>query len=146
MPPLAVFFTLDSVVVARNHPGDDATPTPGARAILDALDAQGVPTAVLTNSPSADVRPLLEALELVPNALVAADDVGAPTPAPAMIFRACEVLDVAPWEVLVVGTLDDDKRAAATAGALFAGIDGVAGNFTITSLYEVLSIVDGTHT
>ena len=144
MPPIAVFFTLHSVV-ARQNLGSRAEEMPGARSTLDALDAQGVPTAVLTNGASALARALLESLDAIPHALVAAEDVGAAMPAPAMIFRACEVLGVAPWEVLVVGMSEDDKRAAASAGALFASIHGVSGNFTMTNLGEVLSITDGTH-
>jgi phosphoglycolate phosphatase len=144
MPPIAVFFTLDSVV-ARQNLGSHAEAMPGARATLDELDAQGVPTAVLTDGPSALARALLESLDAIPNALVAAEDAGDPMPAPATIFRACEVLGVAPWEVLIVGMSENDKLAAASAGALFASINGVSGNFTMTSLVEVLSIIDGTH-
>ena len=138
MPPIAVLLTADVLLMA-------GTARPGACAMLEALDAQGVPTAVLASDEPAGMRSLLETLELIPDALVTAGDGLATMPAPDLIFRACEVLGVAPWEVLVVGGSDFDKHAAATAGALFAGIDGVAGNFTITNHAEVLAIVDGTH-
>lgn len=138
MPPIAVLLTVDALLMG-------GAARPGARAMLEALDAQGVPTAVLANDESAGIRSLLETLELIPNALVGAGDGLAVAPAPDLIFRACEVLGVAPWEVLVVAGSNFDKHAAATAGALFAGIDGVAGNFTITNHAEVLAIVDGTH-
>ena len=138
MPPIAVLLTVDALLMG-------GAARPGARAMLEALDAQGVPTAVLASVESAGIRSLLETLELIPNALASAGDGLAAAPAPDLIFRACEVLGVAPWEVLVVGGSDFDKHAAATAGALFAGIDGVAGNFTITNHAEVLAIVDGTH-
>ena len=139
MPPLAVFFDLDGVLV------DAGAALPGARALLDQLDAQGVPTAVITNMGSQIARPLLEGQEILPHALIGGDDVPHAKPAPDMIFRACEVLNVEPWDVLVVGRTEHDKQAAAAAGALFAGIHGVAGNFTIHGLDEVLAIVDGTH-
>jgi len=138
MPPIAVLLTADALLM-------DGAARPGTRAMLEALDAQGVPTAVLTRDESATIRSLLEMLDLIPNALVGSGDGLAAAPAPDLIFRACEVLGVAPWEVLVVGGSDFDKHAAATAGALFAGIDGVGGNFTITNHAEVLAIVDGTH-
>jgi HAD superfamily hydrolase (TIGR01509 family) len=117
---------------------------PGARTLLDALDNRGLLTAVITNTASGLARRLLESLELVPHALVGGDDVERPKPAPDMVFRACTVLGVEPWNVLVVGDSTYDKEAAAAAGAPFAGIGGIAGNFTLTRLDEVLAIVDGT--
>ena len=122
-----------------------ATALPGAGRVLDELDAQGVPTAVITNTPSAIARRLLESLGLIPNALVAADNVANPKPAPDMIFRACEVLDVEPWDVIVVGDSVFDQQAAAAAGVPFAGFGGIAGNFTISRLEDVLALVDGSY-
>ena len=145
MPPLAVFFALDGVLVDFQGDAGTVSVLPGARALLDDLDARGIPAAVVTNTASTIARPLLESLDVVPHALVGGDDVRNPTPAPDLIFRACEVLDVEPWDVLVVGNSVADQRAAGAAGALFAGIHGVAGNFTIESLSEVLSIVEGNH-
>ena len=115
---------------------------PGAHETLDALDARGLLSAVITNSQSSTSRALLEAKGLIPHALVGEDDVARPKPAPDMVFRACEVLGVPPWEVLVVGDSAYDREAAASAGSLFAGL-GVSGAFTIAHLSEVVSIIDG---
>ena len=123
---------------------DLVKPLPGAQSIMDELDARGVPTAVITNTPNDLARSLLERLSIVPHALVGAGNDAKPKPAPDMIFRACEVLDVEPWDVLVVGDTEFDKQAAAAAGAPFAGINGVAGNFTIANLRDVHAILDGT--
>ena len=117
---------------------------PGAREIVEALDHRGVPTAVVTNTISGIARPLLERFDIIPNALVCANDVANPKPAPDEIFRACEVLGVEPWDALVVGDSIYDKQAAAAAGSPFAGIGGIGGNFTITHLNQVLAIVEGT--
>jgi HAD superfamily hydrolase (TIGR01509 family) len=117
---------------------------PGAREIFDDLDSRGILIAVITNTSSAIARPVLETLALDPHALVTATDVARPKPAPDEIFRACEVLGVEPWDVLVVGDSAFDKQAAAAAGVPFAGIGGVSGNFTIARLDEVRAIVDGT--
>ena len=123
---------------------DLVRPMPGAASVTNELDARGVPSAVITNTPSDLARVLLERLDIIPHALVGAGDVAKPKPAPDMIFRACEVLDVEPWDALVVGDSEFDKQAAAAAGTPFAGINGIAGNFTIAGLSDVLAIVDGT--
>ena len=53
---------------------DLVKPMPGASSIMDDLDAKGVPTAVITNTPSALARNLLERLAIIPHALVGAND------------------------------------------------------------------------
>ena len=131
----AVFFTLDSIVV-------DGTAKSGASGLFDALDARGVVSAVLANSPSEPVRTLLETLELIPHALVGTNGERKPIPAPDLLFRACEVLAVPPWEVLLVDSSDTGRQAAASAGCLFAGMN-TSGAFTIGGLGEVIGIVDG---
>ena len=117
---------------------------PGAVEVIQTLDGLAVPTAVITNTASALARDTLEAASLMPNALVSGSDVAAPKPAPDVIFRACEVLGVEPWDALVVGDTDYDKQAAAAAGAPFAGVGGIQGNYTLSDLRQVLSVVDGT--
>ena len=121
-----------------------ATATPGAQTLLDELDRKSIATAVVTNTHSAIARPLLEALELIPHALIAADDVTNPKPSPDMIFRGCEVLGLVPWDVVVVGDSRFDQQAAAAAGSPFAGFGGIGGNFTIADLNDVWTILDGT--
>ncbi len=115
---------------------------PGAHDLIEALDARGLLSAVITNSQSSTSRAILEAKGLIPHALVGEDDVARPKPAPDMVFRACEALGVPPWEALVVGDSEYDRQAAAAAGSLFAGL-GVSGSFTIARLSEVVAIVDG---
>ncbi|MCH7607253.1 MAG: HAD family phosphatase [Chloroflexi bacterium] len=117
---------------------------PGAVEVLAALERQGVPTAVVTNTPSGLARQMLESASLAPNAVVGGSDVPDAKPAPDMIFRACELLGVEPWDALVVGDSPYDKQAAAAAGAPFAGIGGIEGNFTLSGLHQVLDIVEGT--
>lgn len=131
----------------RNFPthASKATAQPGASHILEELDSRDIPTAVITNTHSSIARPLLESLSLIPHALIAADNVPNPKPAPDLIFRGCEVLNVEPWDILVVGDSIFDQQAAASAGVPFAGFGGIAGNFTITQLEEVLAIIDGNY-
>ncbi len=134
----AVFFTLE--VLAEMGPVPTAKRD--AAAVIEALDARGVVSAVLTSGPSEPARSLLETLGLIPHALVGADGDRKPMPAPDLLFRACEVLGVPPWEVLLVDRSDTGRQAAASAGCLFAGIN-TAGAFAIGDLGETLGIVGG---
>jgi phosphoglycolate phosphatase len=137
---------VDAFYIAHFHDHATlATATLGAKALVDTLDSRGIPTAVVTNTHSEIARPLLEGLDLIPHALIAADDVKNPKPAPDMIFRGCEVLGLSPWDVIVVGDSKMDQQAAAAAGASFAGLGGIAGNFTISEITDVLAILNGTY-
>ncbi|MDE2837464.1 MAG: hypothetical protein OXL97_08150 [Chloroflexota bacterium] len=135
----AVFFTIDVLTDGRSPPEVDPR---AAAAVIEALDARGLVSAALSNGPSEPARALLETLGLIPHALVGADDKRKTMPAPDLVFRACEVVGVPPWEVLLVDCTDAGRQAAASAGCLFAGA-GTAGAFTIGALEEVLGIVDG---
>ena len=137
---------VDAYYIAHFHEGTRlAIATPGAQVLLDELSVSSYPTAIITNTRSEIARPLLEALELIPDALIASDDVKNPLPAPEMIFRGCEVLGITPWDVLVVGGSIFDRQAAAASGSSFAGYGGIAGNFTITDIHDVRAILDGTY-
>ena len=131
----AVFLTIDTVIT-------EGAADPEAAAVIEALDRRGVVSAVLTNGEGKPARALLESLDLIPHALVGAEGERDPLPASDLLFRACEVLDVPPWEVLLVDCSDAGRWAAASAGCLFAGI-GTSGAFTIGGLGEVVGIVDG---
>lgn len=121
---------------------DGSSARPGAAELIAGLDARGVASAVLTDVPSDRARALLEAIGLIPHALVGADDVPKPRPAPDMLLRACEVLGIPPWETLVIGASESDRRAAEAAGCLFAGVNA-PGAFTIGDPSEALAILDG---
>lgn len=134
----AVFFTLDVLLDGGQPP----SAKPDAAALIEALDTNGVVSAALTRRPSGPARTLLESLGLIPHALVGTDGERKPMPAPDLLFRACEVLNVPPWEVLLVDCSDAGRQAAASAGCLFAGV-GTSGAFTIDGLGSVLDIVAG---
>lgn len=121
---------------------DGGKARPGAAELIAALDARGVASAALADGPAAPARALLERLDVIPNALVGADDAARPRPAPDMLFRACEVLGVPPWEALVIGASETDRRAADAAGCLFVGVNA-PGAFTIGALADALPILDG---
>ena len=70
---------------------------PGAADVLTALERQGVPTAVITNTPSGLARQMLERASLAPNAAVGASDVPQEKPAPHLVFRAFASAGADPW-------------------------------------------------
>ncbi|MEX2598972.1 MAG: HAD family hydrolase [Dehalococcoidia bacterium] len=117
--------------------------SPEAAPVMEALKERGLGVAVITNTPSSLAKQMLDAASLEPDVLIGGSDVPNAKPAPDIIFRACELLGVEPWDVLVVGDSRYDKQAAAAAASPFAGIGGLGGNFTIQDLQQVLDIVDG---
>ncbi len=116
---------------------------PEAASVIEALKERGLGVGVITNTPSSLARQILQSAALEPDVVVGGSDVAKAKPAPDVIFRACEMLGVEPWDALVVGDSRYDKQAAAAAGAPFVGIGGIEGNFTIKDLGQVLGIVDG---
>ncbi|MBL75750.1 MAG: hypothetical protein CL763_02355 [Chloroflexi bacterium] len=113
-----------------------------AKQLLDTLDSDGILSAVVTNSDAEIARTILETKNLFPNILVGDDGLYRKKPAPDMIFRACELLNVPPWEIMYVGDSQSDYDAAMAAGCLFVGF-GISGNFTISKLSEILNILKG---
>lgn len=116
----------------------------GARESLARLEQRGVFTAVVTNTAFDIAKEILESFKLEPDVLVSGQDVANPKPYPDAIFRACEVLSIEPWDVLMVGDSEYDRQAAAAAGSPFAGL-GVSGNFDLADVSDTVAIVDGTY-
>lgn len=102
------------------HPERHPPPLPGVLNALDGLRARyGAPLAVATTKPSDRAFQQLEAIGLHTRfAHVQGTDPGMrPKPAPDVILRACERLEVRPREVLMVGDTARDVDAAREAGA-----------------------------
>lgn len=114
---------------------------PHGPAVLDALRARGVPSALVTNTPAPLARAIVARGALVLGAVVGGTDVARAKPAPDIVLCACERVGVAPAEALVVGDTEFDRAAASAAGAAFAGLRFGAGS-RIESLGEVLSLLD----
>lgn len=103
----------------------DYRPLPGARELLERLDARGVKLALLTNGPDDMQRAALNALGVGRHfraVLVSGDpDVAARKPAPRIFALACTALEVTPGEVVMVG----DDLLADVEGALDFGMQAV---------------------
>lgn len=76
---------------------------------LRAMERAGIRWGVVTNKPAWLTRPLMAELGLDSRSAVtiSADEVPRPKPAPDSIFKACEILGLAPADCVYVG---DDRR------------------------------------
>jgi phosphoglycolate phosphatase len=98
--------------------GRESRPYPGVSEALARLRAATVRLACVTNKARAFTAPLLVKTGLAPylDAVVTADQAGARKPHPAPFLRACEMLDVAPAESMVIGDSANDAEGARAAG------------------------------
>ena len=85
---------------------------------LEALQAQGVAMACVTNKPAAFTGPLLERMGIARyfGATVSGDTLPEKKPHPAPLFHACELLGVTVAESLMIGDSANDAEAARAAG------------------------------
>jgi D-glycero-D-manno-heptose 1,7-bisphosphate phosphatase len=135
-PPRAVLFDRDGTLVVDvpyNHEPAKVVPMPGAREVLDAVRAAGLPCGVLTNQ-SGIARGLMDRAQVdAVNARVEellgpfdvwevcphgpGDGCACRKPQPGMIRQACARLGLLPGEVAFIGDIGADVEAAAAAGA-----------------------------
>lgn len=106
-------------------------------AVFARLEAVGLPSAVVTNTPAPLARLLVGRARARPDVLVGGTDVPRPKPAPDMVRRACALLGVPEGAALLVGDSCYDRDAARAAGVAFAGL-GIEGELTLGSLEELL--------
>jgi HAD superfamily hydrolase (TIGR01509 family) len=110
-------------------------PRPGALALIDALRAAGVPLAVASNSRREFVERVLEGAGLLNGrfeAIVTADDVAEPKPAPDLYLSACAALGAAPGRS---AALEDSPVGVASAVA--------AGLYVVAIPYFADTAIDG---
>ena len=104
----------------------DTEPYAGIPAVLAALDAAGIKTAVVSNKPDATTKTL--AARFFPGlpAFGQRDDVP-PKPAPDLVFRALDTLGVAAADAVYVGDSEVDVATARNAGSGELGLSGPSG-------------------
>lgn len=92
---------------------------PGMAQVLDALDARGLPAAIVTNKPVALADQLLHALDLHRRfvTVIGGDSFSERKPHPLPLLTACERMDVAPDHVLMIGDDRRDIEAGRAAGS-----------------------------
>lgn len=100
------------------HPADHARLYPGIKSMLEALRAQGIRTALVTNKPHAVALLVARHLKLdtLMDTVVGEQASLARKPAPDMLLEACRRLEVAPTQCVMVGDGPMDIEAARRAG------------------------------
>ncbi len=96
------------------------TPVPGGPELLAELRARGIGLAVATGRSGERARLVLDRVGLLPllDHVVGADEVPRPKPAPDIVRRALELLDVPPGRALMVGDAPADLVSARSAGVV----------------------------
>jgi putative hydrolase of the HAD superfamily len=105
---------------------DAYRPCPDALALLDRLEAAGLPLGAVTNAGTDLQRDKLAAVGMLHRlpVLVTVDDLGRGKPDPEVFALACRRLGLAPGECAYVGDeLDVDARGARAAGLLGVWLD-----------------------
>ncbi|RKR06180.1 phosphoglycolate phosphatase [Kushneria sinocarnis] len=88
----------------------------GLERVLNRYVEQQQPWGIITNKPRRYAEPLLEALGLVPDVLLCADDLPVKKPDPAPLLEAARRLQVSPRECWYIGDHERDMEAAMAAG------------------------------
>lgn len=100
-------------------------PRPGAMELLSALDSEGMPLAVASNSARKFVERVLEGAGLLDGPfrhVVTADDVARPKPAPDLYLAACSALDADPTRSAALEDSPPGVESAAAAGLYVIGV------------------------
>lgn len=97
---------------------------PGVRELLDFLDEQGIPKAIVTSTPRANLEVILDALRLRDrfDALVAEEDATRGKPDPEGFLVAAERLRVPPERCVVIEDAPAGLQAAKAAGMRAIGV------------------------
>jgi sugar-phosphatase len=116
---------------------DDVVPAPGALRVLAALDARGIPWAVVTSADRRLARARLGAAGIAPSVLVTSDDVERGKPHPEGFLRAADLLAVPVDRCLVVEDSPAGLEAGRSSGALLAGVKGIDADLALADLNDL---------
>jgi HAD superfamily hydrolase (TIGR01509 family) len=122
------------------HDTADITPCLGAVELLEALDAAGIPWAVVTSGNRTLAGNRLAAAGIKPPLLVTADDISAGKPDPEGFLLAARLLGVPPEHCLVVEDAPAGVEAGRRAGARVVGVRGVPADVAVTDLREIAAL------
>ncbi|RCV87424.1 HAD family hydrolase [Billgrantia montanilacus] len=95
---------------------DESRVFPPLDRLLASWESRRRPWGIVTNKPRAYAAPLIEALGLMPGALLCADDLPVKKPYPEPLWAAARALDVTPERCWYIGDHLRDMQAARAAG------------------------------
>jgi HAD superfamily hydrolase (TIGR01509 family) len=124
----------------------DPQPLPGAREVLDSLEAADIPWAIATSSRREQVRTSVDALGLDDDPMIVdGSHVAHAKPAPDLLLLAARQLQADPASMWCVGDSTFDMRAARAAGMRAIGVttgSAAADDLTDDGAAEVLSSLE----
>lgn len=120
---------------------DDVVAAPGADLLLTTLSRLRFPWAVVTSADTTLARARLQTVGIEPPLLVTVDDVGVGKPDPEGYLSAAAQLGVAPERCLVVEDSAVGVAAGRAAGALTAGLRGVASDVAVDDLAQLAHLL-----
>lgn len=102
----------------------DTTLFPGMSALVDALEAQGLPWGIVTNKAMRFAAPLMQALGYAARAacIIGGDSTPHMKPHPAPLLAAATHIGLTPADCLYVGDDERDIRAGKAAGMMTAAV------------------------
>ncbi|MDX2968008.1 HAD-IA family hydrolase [Kribbella solani] len=117
--------------------------TPGAVELIGTLERIGLPWAVYTSAPAQLAKIRLTAAGIAPPVLVTIDDVDHGKPDPEGYLRAAGILGVPAERCLVVEDTVVGQTAGQAAGALTAGLKGIAADLELPDLHQLDGLFKG---
>ncbi len=108
--------------------------------VFERLTERGVTSAVCTNSQASIASEAVKRAGATPDFIVGGDDVAKGKPAPDMLLRACELLEVGPSDVWMIGDSRYDRAAAAAAQVYFIGVR-IDGEKRLEHLADLLELI-----
>jgi len=121
-------------------------PRPGAQRLLERLGGAGVPLAIASNSEREFVERTLSSAGLFPAgpfaAVVSANDVDRPKPAPDIYLEACRLLGVAPADAVALEDSPIGVTSAAAAGMFVIAVPYFAGTRLAGASMQASSLGD----
>jgi len=115
---------------------------PSTIEVLEKIKNYTLSFSVITNTSGGLARKIIRELGIEIELVIGGDEVPASKPAPDIVYRACELLDVSTDEAVVVGDSIYDIQAATSAGAISVGVHGVKGDKTIAGLEELPDLLE----
>ena len=119
----------------------DVVATPGAVEVLAVLEELGLPWAVVTGADHRLAKARLTAAGIEPPVLVTVEDITRGKPDPEGYLRAASLIGVPTEQCLVVEDAEVGLTAGRAAGAVTAGLKGLAGDVRLANLHQLADLI-----